>query len=331
MAKTVPNKPQNLRDSQWLLSWQGSTRTDVISALIDGRENRVSPFEKSGEIAVFAKPDNQSNGLLLDLGRVPTGIQSIDFSFDVIEEGDRAWTIEGLGTGEIWQNESVKVPADAPCLVLTLERTQDGWTVTAREKVLGEQADVAVDDRIPDTYRELVARATARGLGQQSGHFFALLDITPNMESALSDGTVASILNCIVAIGASRNNRPLEVSFHGLSDLRVSVDDDLERSYASVLKEALEERQTAKPLHTLVPSVCSALKQNSMLYVITNSMFFVEDDLFEDLERTDSVLQILLLGEEPPKFATPDSKVLKITPLRLDSFSDPRLIMDLLG
>lgn len=331
MAKTVANKPQQLGDSQWLLTWQGSHRTDVVTAVLGSEQVRVSPFDRNSSIAGFMKPDEQSHGLLLDLGRAPSTVAVIDFTFDVITEGDRAWTIEGLSTGEVWQNDSVKVPADAPCLILSLERSEGAWQVVAREKILGEQGDITVDEQIPESYRELVARATARGLAESSMNFAAVVDITPSMQSALEDGSIKKILNCLVAIGASANNRPIDVSFHGVHELKLSVDDQIDSAYSNALLASSKVVQSAKPLHSLVPAMAGTLKSNSTLYVVTDSMFFVEEDIFEELAEAGTKVRVLLTGSDAPRFNLPENDFFKIIQVGSVEHLDARGTMDLLG
>jgi hypothetical protein len=328
MAKTVPNKPQQLGDTQWLLTWQGSNRTDVITAVIGSEQARVSPFDKSSSASVFMRPDDQTNGLLIDLGRAPATAEVIEFTFDVMAEGDRAWTIEGLSTGEVWQNDSVKVPADAPCLVLSVERADGGWAVVAREKILGEQGDITVDEQIPDAYQELVARATARGLAGNSMNFSALVDITPSMHEAHEDGTVEKLLNCLVAIGASANNRPIDVSFQGVHEQKFSVDDEIDSTYSAAFAEASREVSNAKPLHSLVPAFADSLKPKSTLYVVTESMFFVEEDIIDDLTKVDAKVRVLLTGSEAPRFNLPENDYFKISVIGSLADQDARAVLD---
>ena len=330
MAKTVPNKPQQLGDTQWLLTWQGSTRTDVITAVIGNEQARVSPFDRTASVSAFMRPDDQTNGLLIDLGRAPETAEIIEFTFDVMAEGDRAWTIEGLSTGEVWQNDSVKVPADAPCLVLSLERAEGGWQVVAREKILGEQGDITVDEQIPDAYQELVARATARGLAGNSMNFSALVDITPSMHDAHEDGTVEKLLNCLVAISASANNRPIEVSFQGVHEQKISVDDEIGSTYSAAFIEATREVSSAKPLHSLVPSLAESLKPKSTLYVLTDSMFFVEEDIIDDLTKLDAKVRVLLTGSEAPRFNLPENDFFKISVIGSLAGQDARTVLDTL-
>lgn len=312
----MPNKPQAISDTQWLLTWQGALRTDVVTAVIDGETMRVSPFDLGTIISEFASPDNQSNGILLDLGSAPEGVACVDFTLDVISEGMRAWTVEGLNTGEIWQNESVRVPADAPCLVLTLEKTgTSGWQIVAREKILGEQGDITINDQIPENYRDLVAKATARGLAGNSGNFTAIVDITASMREAHDTGAVAKLLTCLVAISASANNRPIQVTYHGLYETRISVDEDLISNYSNSLAIADSKIVEVKPLHTLVPAVASATKEKSTIFVITDSMFFIEDDLVEELEKKKIRLSVLLIGPEISTFSFPEKMSFSITRL----------------
>ncbi len=331
MAKTVPNKPQRLGDTQWLLTWQGSTRTDVITAVIGDNQSRVSPFDQSSSLTTFVKPDTQSSGLLIDLGRAPQTAVAIDFTFDVMAEGERAWTIEGLSTGEVWQNDSVKVPADAPCLVLSLERQDDGWQVVAREKILGEQGDIKVDDQIPDAYQELVARATARGLAEDSMNFAVVVDLTPSMNEVHENGAVANILNCLVAIGASANNRPIDVSYHGVHEVKMSVDDDMPDTATKSYLHSMEGVSGAKPLHSLVPQLIERLKPDSTLYVISDAMFFVEEDILDELTKAKSKLRVLLTGSEAPRFALPESQLLKIVSVGDVAGVDPRTVLESLS
>jgi hypothetical protein len=331
MAKTVPNKPQQLGDSQWLLTWQGTVRTDVITAVLGGQEMRVSPFDQSSPMAIFSKPDFQSGGLLLDLSLAPESSAAIEFTFDVMVDGERAWTIEGLSTGEVWQNESVKVPADAPCLVLSLERNEGGWQVVAREEILGEHGDITVDDQIPEAYRELVSRATAKGIASGSMNILALLDVTPAMNQAHENGSVEKILNCLVAVGASANNRPIDVSFHGVFDRKLSVDDEISSSYQQAFEESIKSVQNAKPLHSLIPQLVDQLKPKSTLYVITDSMFFVEEEIIDDLAKVDSKIRVLLTGSEALRFNLPANAQLQIIQVGSLIDSDSRATMGVLA
>jgi hypothetical protein len=328
MAKTVPNKPQQLGDTQWLLTWQGSTRTDVITAVIGSEQARVSPFDRTASVSAYMRPDDPTNGLLIDLGRARETAEIIEFTFDVMAEGDRAWTIEGLSTGEVWQNDSVKVPADAPCLVLSLERAEGGWQVVAREKILGEQGDITLHEQIPDAYQELVARATARGLAGNSMNFSALVDITPSMHEAHEDGTVEKLLNCLVAIGASANNRPIDVSFQGVHEQKFSVDDEIDSTYSAAFAEASREVSNAKPLHSLVPAFADSLKPKSTLYVVTESMFFVEEDIIDDLTKVDAKVRVLLTGSEAPRFNLPENDYFKISVIGSLADQDARAVLD---
>lgn len=330
MAKTVPNKPQQLGDTQWLLTWQGSTRTDVITAVIGTEQARVSPFDRTSTVTGFMRPDDQTNGLLIDLGRVPDSVPVIEFTFDVMAEGERAWTIEGLSTGEVWQNDSVKVPADAPCLVLSLERAEGAWHVVAREKILGEQGDITVNEQVPEAYQELVARATARGLAGDSINFTALVDITPTMHDAHEDGTVEKLLNCLVAVSASANNRPIDVSFQGVHEGKFSVDDEISSAYSAAFASSMADVATAKPLHALVPSIAETLKPKSTLYVLTDSMFFVEEDIIEDLAKIDAKVRVLLTGSEAPRFNLPENDYFKISLVGSLVGQDARAVLDTL-
>lgn len=329
MAKTMPNKPQTISDTQWLLTWQGSLRTDVITAVIGGDSMRISPFDRGSAISDFANPDSQSNGVLLDLGSAPEDVYCIDFTLDVLAEGPRSWTIEGLNTGEIWQNDAVKVPADAPCLVLTIEKAESGgWQIVAREKILGEQGDITVNEQIPESYRDLVAKSTARGLAGTSSNFSALVDVTASMRSSHDSGHVQKVLTCLVAISASANNRPLQVSYHGLHESRISVDEDLNASYSKAMQIADAKVVEAKPLHALVPLIIESTKEKSTVYVVTDSMFFVEDELVEDLSSKQIKLAVLLIGDETSRFALPSNENLAILNIGNISNLDVKTVFD---
>lgn len=332
MAKTVPNMPQALNDLQWLISWQSSPRTDVITAVIDGNPVRISPFDKTSTATHFMKPDTQSNGLLIDLGRVPLEISEIAFTLDVIAEGERSWTIEGLSTGEVWQNDSVTVPADAPCLLLSLERSPaEGWTVTAKETILGEQGDITVDEQIPEAYQDLVAKATARSLAGNAINFIAVIDVTASMKEAHDRGDIAKILDCVAAISASANNRPIQVTYHGITETRISVDEDIPASYSESYGSALAQMQLARPLHIIVPELLLPAKRDTKIFVLTDSMFFIDEDLLDELESKSIFIEVLLTGSESPKFNLADGKYLKITTVGDLSSIETKFVMDRLS
>lgn len=331
MTKTVPNKPQEISDSQWLLTWQGSSRTDIVTAVVDGKACRINPFDRGSDAAVFCRPDMQSSGTLLDLSRVPRGVESIEFTLDVMAEGARSWTFEGLGTGEVWQNDSVKVPADAPCLIMSLERQADTWAVVAREKILGEQGDITVDEQIPEKFRELVAKSSARGLTENSIHFSALVDITPTMGEEHEDGSVEKVLTCLVAIAGSANNRPLQVNLQGVQTLGMSVDDDVPRLYSQAILDIAGRAQEAKPLHTLVPDIAESAKPSTLIFVISDAMFFVDDDLIEELKNRDVRIRVLIIGKGTSSLGLPTNDWVSLKVLGNISQLDIKSVMDRLS
>jgi len=315
MTKIVANRPQEASDSQWLLTWQGASRSDVVTALLNGVAQKVHPFVKDSPLGKFAKPDAQSNGMILDLSRVDESVNQIEFTLDCLTEGERSWTLEGLNTGEIWQNESVEVPADAPCLLLTMTKADDIWSFTARDQVLGDQADVELDDQIPDAYRALVVRATARDLAQSRDNFSAIVDCSLSTRAAEQRGDVRKILSVLIAIAASANLRPLSVSYHGLAEGRFTVEDDLEQAHGQMMNSTLDKASSAPALHALVPTAVSKLRHGSVCYVITDSMFFYDEDLIAELNEKGVELRILLLSTQGVKFQINEGEGIKLISL----------------
>lgn len=328
MTKIVANRPQEASDGQWLLTWQGASRSDVVNALINGLAQKVTPFVKDSALAQFAKPDVQSNGLILDLSRVDESVDQIEFTIDCLTEGERSWTLEGLNTGEIWQNESVEVPADAPCLLLTMTKTDGVWSFTARDQVLGEQADVELDDQIPDAYRALVVRATSRNLSQSRDTFSAIVDCSLSTRAAEQRGDVRKILAVLIAIAASANLRPLTVSYHGLVEGRFTVEDDLDELHREMMVTALDKASSAPALHSLVPTVVSKLRQGSVCYVITDSMFFYDEDLTTELKAKDVELRILLLSAQKAKFQINEGEGIKLMSLGTLEDLDEKAVLE---
>ena len=315
MTKIVANRPQEVSDNQWLLTWQGASRSDMVTVLLDGDAHKLNPFPKDSPLAQFAKPDVQSNGLILDLSRTADGIAKIEFTIDSLTEGERSWSLEGLNTGEIWQNESVEVPADAPCLLLTMTRSEGIWSFTARDQVLGEQADVELDDQIPEAYRALVLRAKARDLAQSRDNFSAIVDCSLSTRNSVQRGDVQKVLAVLVAIAAAANLRPLAVSYHGLVEAKLTVEDDLEQMHSELYSSALSQASTAPALHALVPKIVSKLRLGSVCYVITDSMFFYDDDLTADLSAQGIELRVLLLSSQGAKFQINEGEGIKLVSL----------------
>lgn len=312
LAKIVANRPQLLADTQCLLTWHGVERSDTISVSSDGFTVRVMPFDKTSDLAAFVKPDPQSNGLLMDLSRAPEYIDELIFAIEVIGEGDRSWSLEGLNTGEVWQNDSIQIPADIQCEVLALQRTDEGWQITAREKLLGEIANITVDEQIPEDYREIVARATAQGVGGDSGNFYAILDLTPSMQQKHGIDGMVSLLECLVSIAASVENRPLQLSLHGLEEYRLSVEDDIALKLSKSIESLESQISHAQPLHALVPNYIEKMREQSTLYVITDSMFFLDDEDIETLRPNRKELSVITLGKGTTSFEIPGESNLRI-------------------
>lgn len=331
MTKIVANRPQDVSDNQWLLTWQGASRSDVVTVLLNGEGYKVSPFLKDSPLAEFSKPDVQSHGLIFDLSRVGEAINKIEFTIDCLTEGERSWSLEGLNTGEIWQNESVEVPADAPCLLLTITREDAVWSFTARDQVLGEQAEVELDDQIPEAYRALVVRATARNLAQSRESFSAVVDCSLSTRAAEQRGDVQKILAVLVSIAASANLRPLSVSYHGLIESRLTVEDDLEKQHATLIAAALDKASTAPALHSLVPTMISKLRPGSVCYVVTDSMFFYDDDLTADLTEQGIELRVLLLSSQGAKFQINEGEGIKLISLGSLEGLDEKAVLEKLS
>jgi hypothetical protein len=328
MTKIVANRPQEVTDNQWLLTWQGASRSDVVTALLDGDPHKVNPFSKESPLAQFSKPDVQSNGLILDLSRVSDDVKKIEFTIDSLTEGERSWSLEGLNTGEIWQNESVEVPADAPCLLLTMTRSEGMWSFTARDQVLGEQADVELDDQIPEAYRALVVRATARNLAQSRDNFSAIVDCSLSTRTAESRGDFQKILAVLVAIAAAANLRPLSVSYHGLVEERLTVEDDLEQLHSKLYADALSKASNAPALHALVPTSVSKLRRGSVCYVITDSMFFYDEDLTDELIAQGIELRVLLLSSQGAKFQINEGEGIRLLSLGSLESLDEKAVLE---
>jgi hypothetical protein len=186
------------------------------------------------------------------------------------------------------------------------------WSFTARDQVLGEQADVELDDQIPEAYRALVVRATARNLAQSRDNFSAIVDCSLSMRNAEQRGDVQRVLAVLVAIAAAANLRPLSVSYSGLAEGKLTVEDDLEQLHSKLYADALSKASNAPALHALVPTSVSKLRRGSVCYVITDSMFFYDEDLTEELIAQGIELRVLLLSSQGVRFQIAEDKGIKL-------------------
>lgn len=327
MAKTVPDKPQALVDTQFLLTWQGSARTDKVHARIANELVRVNPLPSDSALSTFCKSDAQANGLLLDLSRAPQEISSIDFSFEVAVGGERSWTIEGLNSGEVWQNNSVSVVADIAATVLTIERQDSGWFVIAREQVEAGDKLLEQDSQVPEEFRELWRLLSSKPAPELMRHCEAIFEVTSSWHRELPRELRARLVQTLVAIATVATSRPIEVSLQGLSSVTCSVDDEIEASFELELEAAEENRAEAAAMFALVPSIVESIKPNSRIYVFVESLFFIDDDLLTKAEEKRVELIVLVANAASGSFDDIESDFLKVKRLPdADRFSSKNLV-----
>lgn len=308
MSSIANNKPQDLADSQWLLTWQEMSSTDkVLGHLFMDRETlgeeiQLFPAKPGSRFDEFMRPDEESNSFLLDLERVPTSVFAFEFFLEVKTNGNRSWHLEGLNTGESLQSLSTTVFAGGLCKLLRIEKSDDGWKATAladQESVSGPEN--SEQDTVDD--REKWAQST--------GQTQVIIDMTASMHQLLANGLVETTLAALQNT-TSKANRELTLSFHGAFETTVSDTNSLSEVLQKGIHSASQNALSLKPLHSLIPNFCRGLAFSTDVFVVSEALFFIDEEIDEDLAVSESRLTILLLTDENPTGSLPESTRVKL-------------------
>lgn len=295
MAKTAINRPQQVDGAQWRLTWVGTDRADVVTASVGNTSYRLTPTIRDETLSAFMRNDGPT--FLVDLSRASSTVSRIEFVIEVTAAGDRSWRMESLTTPEIWESAPCLISADSPTMLLAFERGATGWIISAHEKPVGAVADVEIDSSVPAEYRELVTFASSRDLAGDAEHFACIIDLTASMRDHLASDAFPNLLAALVAVASTSNNRPLDVSYHGVLDSRLTMDTDIPAEHRARYDESIAKVGNARPLHALVKHTAGSIRANSRLYVVTDGFVFVDDEVERIAAAKNCRVELLHLGD----------------------------------
>lgn len=293
MVKIATNRAHQIDGLQWRLTWTGFQRTDTYSLVAGGQETRVTPTIQSDAAQKFMK--NVDEGLIIDLGHVDSEQTNLDFIVKVISQGPRSWRLESLNSSDLWESDAIVIDEDVPTIILTFEKQDSTWSVAARDRAVGSTTEFVVDSTVPEKYRELVSLANTRKFSESADNFLCLVDVTASMRQHLNGEGFPRLLTSLVAAAAC-HNRPIDVSYHGVSSTSLTIDDSIDQLHSSALTKCIETIEKAKPLHTVLENLATQLKKNSKIFVVTDGFVYLSSQFADDCAANDIHVQFLFLG-----------------------------------
>jgi len=302
MTKIASDKAQVLSDRQFKLSIGPVNITDDVIARAATSESVISGNSARPPFDSFIFKTPEIGAFNLDLSEAPENITKIDVLIKTQTTNFRSWSLTGLSSREFWQNDGFSVPEGATCLLLSFTKVnQSSWTVTAVNRLEGEDFESVENSELPDDLRSLAAQARAKGICAGARQFGILLDTTESMSGTLTSNLLIDVLTVIRSISAANSNKPVALSLGGVSNGSLGVLDDAVKKFHYLLQISKTEaqRKNTLPLSESLENSVMQFQDRTVLYVITDSIPWIDlEGISRKLESTESKLFIVLVNSQ---------------------------------
>lgn len=331
MAKIATNKHHTLTGTQIKLTFENTSPSDQINVETPNGEFRLNRDSqtKANEISIRQMESTQDRQTyLIDLGKVPSGVDIIKFSVNSYRSEYKSWAIQELnGSLQDWQNEAINFPPRTECQVLEVSRSEVSgtWHLTSLCQFVGETKQGIEDENLPVEIREFAAIASAKGIASEAGaeNVHLLIDISQSMQPYLQDEkTIPSVIRLGQSVAAGATKKPLHVSYNGVLDLEA----DFAHSAFAVHEQAMAGlkpvAKNASAMDSFIDARLQSLDKDTFVVVVSDSMPALDKDAtIETLAQKNCAVLILLL--EPQLFAFKLGDSPRLRAIVLDNPSDP--------
>ena len=199
------------------------------------------------------------------------------------------WSLAGLEIpDEVWQNQPFKIASKSSVCVLAIARSNSGigWTVEARTS--GQKtADLG------DGHETKPPATTFK-------EFEIIVDVSASMHGQLQDvDRMAKLLSSLQKLSGEINNRPIEVSYGGIKNFKLSTEDDARELHASILSNVMSlEAQSRADVEGYLNERFETSPIGTVFLVITDGLPYLDpDELLPLLNDKNYQVRILLLRE----------------------------------
>jgi hypothetical protein len=142
--------------------------------------------------------------------------------------------------------------------------------------------------------------AGSRGLLGSAKEFEVLIDISSSMMEFLEDEQkVPALLESLQGLSAAINKRPIDVSYGGYHNFKLTISDDpVEVHEASLLKIISQEAQSHADSDGYLAQRFEAAPNGTVFLVVTDAVPYLDpEELLPGLRSKDQQIRVLLLAE----------------------------------
>lgn len=311
--------PQRLNQSAFKLKFQDFQPSDEVFIVDAGREQPLNRGALVAPYNTFMKVSpNEADTYLIDFLEAPADVTQINIHVRPYADSYPAWVLTGLrDKSEVWLNQVARASASRSVCVLTFARTSDteNWTVEAKSQastaslntteipVAGGRRTFPVADLETGIRPELLDEiqiAGERHLPGTAKEFEVIIDISASMRSYLEDEKkVPALLESLQGLSAHINRRPIDVSYGGIINISLTVDDEPSEVHSSVLPQIMSpETQSQADIDGYLGDRFDDAPIGTAFLVVSDALPYLDpDDLLPRLTAKKQQVRVLLLAQ----------------------------------
>lgn len=293
MARIEFDVPVSLQENIWFLQFNGLGLQQDLLLTYNGTERNLSNTSEPPRESDFIWGMVGNEEIYhLDLSLIPADSQHIVFSVRSRESSFVSWTMRNPG-GSAYQSDGFTTERNKTTNVLELTRLNSGkFELAARNQMSRSVQDI--DNRIPGEIRDVHRAALNLRIADGYSEVAAIVDTTASMRTLLKDGTVYKVSEAIRGISSSLNPEPFKLTFSGLPDaLEVWPTTDIASLTMAQVAYFNKNFVHVPPLLELVPDILLSVEPKTLVFVITDSWFYISERTIGLVESKDCFLMIL--------------------------------------
>lgn len=308
MGKLGAGAIQSTQITRWGLSFSGVTQAEDLSMNLGGREYELTASELPLEIANFCvRVPGRFDEFILNLKKVPENFVSLEFFISSPSNGPFGWTLQSQVSIDSWSSDRINASSGNKVMVLRLVRNDGEWDIESHNQAVGytttgqtvssSQEIRTSQQQINDSLEYAEEFAASHPSGNTTSQVWLVVDTGVSMERLLVTGTGYPVAQAISAINSKISRRPLKM-------LLGTFNSDLNREIAEQLRaedfdEFFQQHQTGRGFRSELREFLSDTAQgNSTVFLLTDSVPPITQDLLSRLENLNIKVQILLVGDD---------------------------------
>ena len=295
MARLEFDVPVRLQEHIWFLQFNGLGLQQDLLLTVNGNESNLSASTEPAKDTDFIWRMAADEKIYhLDLSLIPKDLKQVVFSVRSRESSFVSWSMRNPG-GPAYQTDGLTTERNKTTNVLEIIRLNNGtFELAARNQLPQSVQDI--DKRVPGEIRDVHRAALNLRIAEGYSEIAAIVDTTASMRTLLKDGTVNKVAEAIRGISSSISPETFKLSFSGLNDsLEVWPTTDISGITMAQAAYFSNTFVHVPPLLELVPELLLTVEEKTLVFVITDSWFYISDRTLQLLEQKNCSLVILKL------------------------------------